>query len=171
MRWLGPFLLIGVFARHNLSWLPGYSPPEWFYILGGLWEVILCLSLLSIIPGYPLAIAALWIGALEGAQVTVCGAIMGHARPPEGMNDCDYLTGWHVGAIMTGVYLFIVCPAIGKAWHDYFGHRYEFGLGITLVLLVTIGGNEIANLVHPIAAILVMAAACAAGALAYERAS
>jgi hypothetical protein len=32
------------------------------------------------------------------------------------MNECDYLTGWHVGAIMTGVYLFIVCMAIGKEW-------------------------------------------------------
>jgi hypothetical protein len=119
----------------------------------------------------PLAIAALWIGILEGAQVTVCGALMGHARPPEGMNECEYLTGWHVGAIMTGVYLFIVCPAIGKAWRDYFGRRYENVLGITLVVLVAIGGNEISHLVSPWAAIFVMAAACITGLVAYERAS
>jgi hypothetical protein len=47
----------------------------------------------------------------------------------------------------------------------------ETSLGLTLMILVTIGGNEIAHLVGPIAALLVMAAACAAGALAYERAS
>jgi MFS family permease len=117
VKWLGPLLLIGVFARHNLTWLPGYSPAEWFYLLGGLWEVVLCATILLLLPSIStLAIAALWIGILEGAQVTICGALMGHARPPEGMNECDYLTGWHVGAIMTGVYLFIVCMAIGKEW-------------------------------------------------------
>jgi hypothetical protein len=115
MKWLGPLLLIGVFARHNLTWLPGYSASEWFYILGGAWETVLC-SLLLRFTVLPLAVAALWIGILEGAQVTVCGALMGHARPPAGINECDYLTGWHVGAIMTGVYLFIVCMAIGKEW-------------------------------------------------------
>jgi hypothetical protein len=116
MKWLGPLLLIGVFARHNLSWLPGYTPPEWFYLLGGVWEILLCASILLFIPALPLIQAAMWIGILEGAQVTVCGALMGHARPPAGQNECDYLTGWHVGAIMTGVYLFIVCMAIGKEW-------------------------------------------------------
>ena len=46
---------------------------------------------------------------------------------------------------------------------------HETSLGLTLMILVTIGGNEIANLVSPWAAILVMAAACTVGALAYER--
>jgi hypothetical protein len=77
--------------------------------------MVLCAGLLLLLRN-PLSIAALWIGILEGGQVAVCGALMGHARPPEGMNECDYLTGWHVGAIMTGVYLFIVCMAIGKEW-------------------------------------------------------
>jgi hypothetical protein len=45
---------------------------------------------------------------------------------------------------------------------------YETSLGLTLMILVTIGGNEIAHLVGPIAALLVMAAACASGAVAYE---
>jgi hypothetical protein len=115
MKWLGPLLLIGVFARHNLTWLPGYSAPEWFYILGGIWEIVLCAVLLMFLRT-PLTSAALWIGILEGGQVSVCGSIMGHQRAPLGLNECDYLTGWHVGAIMTGVYLFIVCMAIGKEW-------------------------------------------------------
>jgi hypothetical protein len=117
MRWLGPVLLIGVFARHDLTWLPGYAPAEWFYLLGGLWEIVLCAVLLMFVSA-PLAIAALWIGILEGAQVTVCGALMGHRRPPEGMNECDYLTGLPIGATMTALYLIIVCWAIGKSWRS-----------------------------------------------------
>jgi hypothetical protein len=173
VKWLGPFLLVAVFLRHDTShWLPYYSAPEWFYILGALWEVILCTCLFLFVHpfrGTSLVIAALWIGILESGQVAICGAVMGHRRAPAGVNDCDYLTGWHVGAIMTGVYLFIVCPAIGKAWRDYFGTRYEPALGIALTIVVAIGGNEIAHLVSPWAAILVMATACIAGLVAYER--
>jgi flagellar motor component MotA len=48
---------------------------------------------------------------------------------------------------------------------------HETSLGLTLMILVVIGGNEIAHLVNPWAAILVMAAACTSGLVAYERAS
>jgi hypothetical protein len=48
---------------------------------------------------------------------------------------------------------------------------HETSLGITLMILVTIAGQEISHLVGPIAALLVMAAACAGGAVAYERGS
>jgi hypothetical protein len=51
------------------------------------------------------------------------------------------------------------------------GNRQEMALGLTLMILVTIGGNEIAYLVSPVAAVIVMALACASGAFAYERAS
>ena len=47
----------------------------------------------------------------------------------------------------------------------------ETSLGLTLMILVSIAGNEIAHLVSPWAAILVMAAACIAGLVSYERAS
>lgn len=42
-------------------------------------------------------------------------------------------------------------------------------MGITLMIVVTIAGNEIAHLVPPILAIIVMGCACWAGVLAYER--
>jgi hypothetical protein len=45
----------------------------------------------------------------------------------------------------------------------------ETSLGITLMIVVTIAGNEIAHLVPPILAIIVMGCACWAGVLAYER--
>lgn len=122
MKWLGPFLLIAVFLRHDTShWLPYYSPTEWFYILGALWEVILCTCLFLFVHpfrGPSLAIAALWIGILESGQVAVCGAVIGHKRAPAGQNDCDYLTGWPLGATMTALYLLIICWAIGKSWRS-----------------------------------------------------
>jgi hypothetical protein len=140
--------------------------------MGGLWEVALCSTLLPLLRASPFAVTALWIGILEGTQIAVCrAAITDIASVPQKVNLCDYVTGWHVGAIMTGVYLFIVCPAIGKAWRGYLGRRYEMGLGITLAILVAIGGNEIAHLVSPIAALLVMGGACITGILAYERAT
>jgi hypothetical protein len=46
----------------------------------------------------------------------------------------------------------------------------ETSLGLTLVILVTIGGNEIAHLVSPWAALLVMVAACLTVPLSYKRA-
>jgi hypothetical protein len=58
----------------------------------------------------------MWIGILEGAQVSVCRLATKDIDAVHGQNLCDALTGWHVGAIMTGVYLFIVCMAIGKEW-------------------------------------------------------
>jgi len=94
-----------------------YSPAEWFYIFGGAWEMILC-GVLLIMKMPPLAISAAWIGILEGFQVTACGAIMGHRRPPEGVPECDYLSGLPIGATMTALYLGIVCWAIGKNWRS-----------------------------------------------------
>lgn len=46
----------------------------------------------------------------------------------------------------------------------------ELSLGLTLVILVTIGGQEISHLVSPWAALLVMTAACVAAIAAYKRA-
>src|SRR5437870_2954674 len=107
MKWLGPILLVGVFLRHDTSqWLPGYTPGAWFYVLGGLWEMILCGSLLALIGGYPLAIAALWIGILEGAQVSTCRLLMTDiTKVPRGGNLCDALTGLPIGATMTALYV------------------------------------------------------------------
>jgi hypothetical protein len=121
LRWLAIVLLVGVFVRHDTSYLAStftpLTPGAWFTVMGGLWEITLCLALLLWVRSIPLAAAALWIGILEGAQISACRAVIADIRSvPQNVNLCDYLTGWHVGAIMTGVYLFIVCMAIGKEW-------------------------------------------------------
>lgn len=51
------------------------------------------------------------------------------------------------------------------------GNREELALGLTLMIVVIIAGNEIAHLMSPWAAILTMFLACLAGGLAYERAT
>jgi hypothetical protein len=117
-RWLGPILLVGVFLRHDTSqWLPGYSPQAWFYVLGGLWEIALCVVVLVALPGIPLLTAAMWIGVLEGSQISTCRLLTADITAvPKGSNLCDHLTGLPIGATMTALYLGIVCWAIGKAW-------------------------------------------------------
>jgi hypothetical protein len=118
MRWLGPILLVGVFIRHNTaSWFPGYSPAAWFYIFGGMWEILLCALFLFLVRGSGLVTSALWIGILEGAQVSACRLLTTDiSQVPKGANLCDHLTGLPIGATMTALYLGIVCWAIGKAW-------------------------------------------------------
>ncbi len=45
----------------------------------------------------------------------------------------------------------------------------ETALGLTLMILFVIAGNEIAYLVHPWAALLALTVACCVGVIAYER--
>lgn len=120
MKWLGPVLLVGIFARHNLSWtLPGYNPQAWFYMLGGMLEILLCSILLLTLPAQPLIKAAMWIGILEGGQLAVCRlATLDIASVPKNVNLCDHLTNLPIGATMTALYLGIICWAIGKNWRS-----------------------------------------------------
>ena len=115
MKWLGPILLIGVFLRHNTAmWLPGYSPQAWFYILGGLWEIVLCAAPLTFVRA-PIAVVALWIGILEGAQVSTCRLLTSDITKVQG-NLCDSLTGLPIGATMTGLYVILIAVTIARHW-------------------------------------------------------
>lgn len=116
MKWLGPLLLLGVFIRHDTSqWLPWLTPAEWFYVLGGLLEVLLCLALLVFLR-QPLAVLALCVGIVEGTETAVCGAVLGHERAPPGVNECDYLIGWPLGAWQTGIFLIASAVAVAFSW-------------------------------------------------------
>lgn len=115
MKWIGPVLLVGVFARHNLAWsLPGYNPQAWFYMLGGLWEILLCSILLLTLPALPLVRVAISIGILEGAQVTLC-RLATTGPLPKG-NLCDALLGFPLGPWLTGFYIILIAVVTARQW-------------------------------------------------------
>ena len=126
MKWLASALLLGVFIRHDTSyWLAAHSPwsaREWFYVLGGAWEAALCAVLLMFFYAMNvrwrfMAIAAMWIGILESAQMVTCTLTTKTlATLPAGMNTCDYLTGLPVGATMMALYLILICYGVAKSW-------------------------------------------------------
>ena len=50
--------------------------------------------------------------------------------------------------------------------HHMLGNRQELALGLTLVIIIMVGGQEIASLVHPAAALTVTLTACLSVVLA-----
>lgn len=86
--------------------------------MGGLWEIILCTAVLLLAPSMPLLTAAMWIGILEGGQIAACRPFIADISKVQNVNICDYLTNLPIGATMTGLYVLIVCWAIGKEWRD-----------------------------------------------------
>jgi len=78
--------------------------------------MILCTIMLLTLPAQALIKAAMWIGILEGAQVSACR--LATTGPIGKGNLCDNLTGLPIGATMTALYLGIVCWAIGKSWRS-----------------------------------------------------
>lgn len=117
-------LLVGVFIRHSgHTWLSGsgYSPAAVFYMLGGLWEALLCALGAALVYGARrtvwsgVALAALTIGALEGLQVTGCRLAIADIRAvPSGANLCDYATGLPVGAVAFSLYLIVIAWHVGR---------------------------------------------------------
>ncbi len=77
---------------------------------------MLACAILRLNSGIPFLGVAMWIAALEGAQIWVCGALMGHERAPAGMNECDYLSGLPIGATLTALELILVAWVIGRRW-------------------------------------------------------
>ena len=125
MKRLALVLLAAIFLRHGAAnWLADgsdLSAAAWFYVLGGALEALLCAVILLMIYGYQrtvwraLAAAALLIGIIEGAQISACRLAVDNIRAvPEGMNLCDYATGFPVGAVMFSLYLIFVCYELGR---------------------------------------------------------
>jgi len=126
VKWIAFVLLLGVFIRHNtynfLAEQTHLPPQTIFYLLGGLWEAVLCSALLMIFWAMRsgiwknLAVAAMLIGILEGLQVFVCRLCVKdiYAVPP-GTNLCDYVSGLPVGVSLTCLYFLILCWSVGHA--------------------------------------------------------
>ena len=127
MKWIASILLLGVFIRHDaVTWIAQtvhMTPAAVFYILGGIWEVTLCAVLLMVFWAMRasiwknLAIAAMLIGILEGAQVSICRMCISDIRQvPPGTNLCDYVSGLPVGISLTCLYFLILCWSVGHAY-------------------------------------------------------
>jgi len=120
LRWLPLALLLGVFVRHDTSYLAStftpLTPGAWFTTMGGLWEVALCFLVMSLWRD-PWVVAAMWIGIVEGAQIAACRPFIADiSKVPQDVTLCDYVTGWRIGIPILVLYLGIVCWAIGKEW-------------------------------------------------------
>ena len=124
MKWIASILLLGVFIRHDavtfIAHQVGWTPAAIFYLLGGLWEVVLCaaIALFALTTHVSiwreLILAAMAIGILEGSQVFICRLCVKDIRAvPPGTNLCDYVTGLPVGVSLTCLYFLILCWSVG----------------------------------------------------------
>ena len=105
--------------RHSAhNFLPYLEPKIWFYINGGLLEVIFCGLIAAFIFAAKqdrwtrLGLAVCAIGALEGLQMAACRLAVGNQRFSG--NLCDHVTGLPIGAVMFALYIIFICWAIKK---------------------------------------------------------
>lgn len=123
MRVIAALLVIGVFLRHNSAkWLAGdFTPQAIFYMLGGVWEAILCATVLVFTAAMRPSIwrfvmqAAMVIGILEAVQMPVCRLMISDIRAvPPGMSLCDFVAGFPIGISIVAVYFLVIVWSIGR---------------------------------------------------------
>lgn len=90
-------------------------------MLSGAYDILLCAVLLVILWQYKdslwkrLAVIALCIGMVEGAQITVCRAATSNiALVPKGTNLCDHLVGFPLGPTMIVLYAIAICYIMAR---------------------------------------------------------
>jgi hypothetical protein len=126
VKFIAVALLLGVFLRHfsiwGGLWTESFSPQAIFYMLGGMWEAILCavgfLFALPLKRGFwrNLIFVAMGIGMIEGLTTTGCRYFIADIfSVPKNIDLCDYLSGFHFQAWRLGMYLVSVCWIVG-AW-------------------------------------------------------
>lgn len=125
MKPLAILLLVGVFIRHGsagwLADLTSFPVKGIFYILGGMWEAILCVALLRFIIleretlWVRLAMLACVAGAIEGLQMAVCRTLTPDiSAVPVGENLCWQFTNpVPVGIVLYVCYFFAAMWIIG----------------------------------------------------------
>jgi len=130
MKYVAALLLLGVFFRHSAhNWLAegsNFSSAAWFYMLGGVWEFVLCGLIAAILSeiGKPnvwtrLAIAAAFIGMSEGLQTSICRAVTTNiSTVPKSANLCDHAAGLPIGAVMFALYFLIICTILGRHYRE-----------------------------------------------------
>lgn len=111
--------------RHNTAYeiasLTGISPRGAFYVMGGLWEVTLCLVVAGLVwfekhsIYRSIALGAMVIGVVEGLQMSVCRALVTDMnKVPLDARICDYLAGFPIGSVITGFTVIFLIWLIGR---------------------------------------------------------
>lgn len=128
MRWLACALLLGVCIRHfSNHWFNSYLGVKWwFYVMGGLWEALLCSVLAAVVWQAKetkwrwAALYALMIGISEALQMAICRVlIFDISKMPIGTNTCDFVTGLQMTATINTLYLLIGALLLGVMWREY----------------------------------------------------
>lgn len=125
MRATAIILVVGVFLAHDgANWLSDgtrFSPAAMFYMLHGAWEAALSAGFLLILAiakasiWRDLAIAALVISIIEGAQMVACRyAVTDINAVPRGTNLCDFSTGLPIGAVSLTMEVLALAWIIGS---------------------------------------------------------
>jgi hypothetical protein len=120
LKWLAAVLFFGVAIRHmGASWLApilDLSVAGTFYVLGGVWEVVLCVAVILLLWNqWPtrwrwLVRAAMCIGVIEGAMMSGCRlAIKDLTLVPKGTNLCDHAMGLPVSSVLMSLYAIVLC--------------------------------------------------------------
>jgi len=97
------------------------APSGVFYVLGGLWEIMLCLAVFTFLATQvrslwtDLARAAMMIGMVEGAMISGCKILI-VGQPPAGMTQCNYVTGIPIGDVVATLEL-MALGFIFAYWH------------------------------------------------------
>jgi hypothetical protein len=146
MKTLAVLVLVGVFIRHgSANWihdLTNFPVRGAFYILGGLWESLLCAIVALLVWNRPkdgwwaLLVMGCLVGIVEGLMMVI-GRLM---VTPSGPNLFDTLTGLQVGATAMSLYAMVICY-----WHN--------NMKKTVLLVPVIASAEVSYLVNPIAGI------------------
>jgi hypothetical protein len=123
---IATILILGVFVRwFSHFWLSDwYSPQAWFYMLGGVLEVVLCGVIYYLISSFPVSLAktlvriAMAIGMVQGATTPIGRLLTKDINAvPKDVNLIDYYFGLPANATLIGLSLFAIFFVAGKeAW-------------------------------------------------------
>ena len=124
MKAFASLLLVGVLARHFSYQAIGANTylgaRGWHYVMGGLWEILLCAALALVIWETKksawkwIALYALGVAMIESLQASLCRiAITNMSSVPKGANICDFVTGFPITATVNTLYLMMLALIVG----------------------------------------------------------
>lgn len=111
-------LIVSVFVRHFTAHSIGsqtyLNPRGWFYVMGGLWEALLC-AVIGLMfwqtkdrVAKVVGLLAMAIGIVEAIQMVIARSLVYDMKTiPINKNVLDHLSGLQLSAVLVTLYLFI----------------------------------------------------------------